>query len=99
MGEVLQLVGRPVAAGVQSQMLKQARPDVVHITTPPQGHFSLARQCVESGCHVYIEKPFTLYASEAEQLIARAERAGVKLTAGHDDQFRHAARRMREEIK
>ena len=42
-----------------SEMLRAASPDVVHITTPPQSHFSLARQCVESGSHVYLEKPFT----------------------------------------
>ena len=52
------------------EMLRATAPDVVHITTPPQSHFSVARQCLESGCHVYVEKPFTLYASEAEELIA-----------------------------
>src|SRR5438132_11915889 len=29
------------------EMLQAATPDVVHITTPPQSHFSLARQCLE----------------------------------------------------
>lgn len=77
-------------------LLEEARPDVVHITTPPQSHFALARQCLEHGCHVYIEKPFTCDTNEAEQLIQLANQRGLKLTAGHDDQFRHAARRMRE---
>jgi len=81
------------------EMLQATAPEVVHITTPPQSHFSLAKQCLESGCHVYVEKPFTLYASEAEQLIALAERQGLKLTVGHDGQFSHAARRMRGLIR
>jgi predicted dehydrogenase len=81
------------------EMLHATAPDVVHITTPPQSHFSLAKQCLESGCHVYVEKPFTLYASEAEELIALAERQGLKLTVGHDGQFSHAARRMRDLIR
>lgn len=76
-------------------MLQQARPDVVHITTPPASHFSLAKICLESGCHVYVEKPFTLYAREAEELICLAQQRGLKITAGHDDQFTHVARRMR----
>lgn len=81
------------------KMLHEARPDVVHITTTPQSHFAIAHQCLEYGCHVYVEKPFTLDATEAEALIGLAERRGLKLTAGHDDQFRHAARRMRQRIQ
>jgi predicted dehydrogenase len=78
-----------------TEMLRETKPDVVHITTPPFSHFELAKLCLESGCHVYVEKPFTLCAEEAERLIALAEARRLKITAGHDDQFRHAARRMR----
>ena len=77
-------------------LIRDTRPDVVHVTTPPQSHFSLARLCLEHGCSVYVEKPFTLYASEAEELIALAQRKGLKITAGHDDQFRHSARQLRQ---
>lgn len=77
------------------EMLREARPDVVHVTTPPQGHFSIAKQCLEHGCHVYVEKPFTLNLADAEELIHLAEARGLKLTAGHDDQFCHVARRLR----
>lgn len=76
-------------------LLDKARPDVVHITTPPQSHFPIAKQCLERGCHVYVEKPFTLNAHEAVDLISLAEAKGLKLTAGHDDQFSHVARRLR----
>src|SRR5580765_4278580 len=75
-------------------MLNEARPEVVHITTPPQSHFEIGRQCLQEGCHVYVEKPFTLNTKEAEELIGLAERKGLKITTGHDDQFRHSARRM-----
>src|SRR3989442_11579924 len=70
-----------------SEMLEAARPDVVHITTPPQSHFSLAKQCLESGSHVYLEKPFTITAGEAESLIELAEGSGLKITVGHNYQF------------
>jgi predicted dehydrogenase len=79
-------------------LIGKARPDVVHITTPPQSHFAIARQCLRQGCHVYVEKPFTLNTQEAEELIAIAERSNLKITAGHDDQFRHVAQRMRRLI-
>jgi predicted dehydrogenase len=81
------------------EMLRATAPDVVHITTPPQSHYSLAKECVESGCHAYVEKPFTLYVSEAEELIALADRKGLKLTVGHGEQFSHTARRMRGLIR
>lgn len=80
-------------------LLTDARPDVVHITTPPDSHFSLAKFCLERGCHVYVEKPFTLHAEDAEILIALANRNGLKVTAGHDHQFSHATRRMRDLVQ
>jgi predicted dehydrogenase len=79
-------------------LLENSRPHVVHITTPPQSHYDLARQCLQAGCHVYVEKPFTLVAAQAEELINLAIDSNLKLTAGHDAQFSHAARRMRHEI-
>jgi len=82
-----------------NELLEQARPDVVHITTPPQSHYDLATLCLEHGANVYVEKPFTLYAREAAALIALANKKQLKITAGHDDQFTHAARRMRELVK
>jgi predicted dehydrogenase len=82
-----------------SEMLTAARPDVVHVTTPPASHFDLARFCLERGCHVYVEKPFTLHAEETERLIALANDRSLKLTVGHDDQFSHVARRMRRVIE
>jgi predicted dehydrogenase len=82
-----------------SDLLSEARPDVVHITTPPQSHFELAKVCLNAGCHVYVEKPFTLDLTDAQCLIALAEQKGLKLTAGHDDQFTHAARRMRKLVQ
>jgi predicted dehydrogenase len=78
-----------IAAGFAdaAEMLRAARPDVVHITTPPQGHFSLAQQCLHAGAHVYLEKPFTVTAPEAEELVRLAENKKLKITAGHNLQF------------
>jgi predicted dehydrogenase len=76
-------------------LLTEAHPDIVHITTPPQSHCSLARLCLGAGCHVYVEKPFTIDQEEAQQLVRFATDRGLKITVGHDDQFSHVARRMR----
>jgi predicted dehydrogenase len=77
-------------------MLDEAKPDVVHITTPPPSHFELGKICLAGGCNLYIEKPFTLNTAEAEELISLADQKGLKLTAGHNAQFTHAMVRMRQ---
>jgi predicted dehydrogenase len=77
------------------ELLREAKPDVVHVTTPPESHFEIAKFCLERGSHVYVEKPFTVNEQEAQELLALAKSRNLKITAGHDDQFRHAARRLR----
>lgn len=79
-------------------MLSKERLDVVHITTPPQSHLSLAKQAIDAGCHVYVEKPLTLNAAEARELVAHAEKHNKKLTIGHTFQFDPPALIMRELI-
>lgn len=81
------------------KMLEAIKLDVVHITTPPQSHFELGKICLEAGCNVYIEKPFTLNTAEAEELIRLANQNKLKVTAGHNAQFTHVMVRMRELIK
>jgi len=69
------------------EMLRVVSPDVVHITTPPQSHCTLGRECLEAGSHVYLEKPFTVTASETESLIELAQHRGLKITVGHNYLF------------
>jgi predicted dehydrogenase len=85
--------------GDLTELLNDAQPDVVHITTPPEGHYDIAKLCLEHGCHVYVEKPFTLDADQARHLITLTQDKGLKLTVGHNYQFTHAALRMREAVQ
>ncbi len=80
-------------------LLHESKPDVVHITTTPQTHYSIGKLCLEAGSHVYVEKPFTITYEEAKELIQIAERNNLKLTVGHNAQFSHAANRMRALVK
>jgi len=80
------------------EMLTTARPDVVHVTTPPQSHLAVGKKCVAARSSAYIEKPFTLNTADAMELIELADRKGVKLTAGHNGQFTHAMCQMRRLI-
>lgn len=80
-------------------LLEETQPDVVHITTPPQNHLEIGLQCLESGCHIYVEKPFTLNTKEAEVLIEMANKTCLKVTVGHDAQFSEVSRRMRKLVR
>jgi len=81
------------------EMLQAASPDVVHITTPPQSHYSLAAQCLNAGSHVYVEKPFTITAGEAEALVQLAEDRCLRATVGHNYQFTLEMLDMRRLVK
>jgi predicted dehydrogenase len=96
LGERFHIEGRFDDVG---EMLHVAAPDVVHITTPPQSHHQLGRQCLEAGSHVYIEKPFTVTAAEARSLIEFAQVRGRSVTAGHNYQFTPEMMAMRRLVE
>lgn len=64
--------------------------DVVDIVTPTFAHFETAKQAIEAGKHVFIEKPITNTVAEAEELIALAEKHHVKGQVGHVERFNPA---------
>src|SRR5258708_8638469 len=44
-----------------SELISNARPDVVHVTTPPSRHFDIPNLPLASGSHPYTPTPLTLY--------------------------------------
>ena len=65
------------------ELLERIKPDVVHICTPPDTHVALARLALQHGAHVYMEKPFALTESDAEEIISLAMEKGLRVCAGH----------------
>ncbi|WP_078393813.1 Gfo/Idh/MocA family protein [Shouchella patagoniensis] len=53
-----------------SEAIKQTKADIVFIITPPVTHAPLAKQAIENGLHVVMEKPLTNTMAEAEDLLA-----------------------------
>ena len=77
------------------KLLTEVRPDLVHITTPPRSHFPIAMQCLDAGCHVLVEKPFTLNTEEAERVLQSATARDLKVCVNHNYQFTGPALRLR----
>lgn len=80
------------------EMLEREKPDVVHITTPPQSHLALATQSVDAGCHLFVEKPFAMNVDETRKILAHAQAHGKKVTIGYRTFFDPPALAMRQLI-
>jgi predicted dehydrogenase/nucleoside-diphosphate-sugar epimerase len=80
--ELAALAGTHTYPSVRA-LLADARPDVVHVCTPPAAHFDTAYAALEAGAHVYVEKPFAQTADEASRLLDLADRERRLVCAGH----------------
>jgi len=73
--------------------------DAVMISTPPRTHYDLARRTLESGKHVFVEKPLTLASRDGEELIRIADRMQRVLMVGHTFEYSPPVRKIREIIQ
>lgn len=79
-----------------AMLLRELRPDIVHVVTPPETHGELARLALEHGAHVYVEKPFALSEEVARAIIDEAGKRDLKVCAGHQVLFQHSGQHYRE---
>jgi predicted dehydrogenase len=68
------------------------RVDAVSIVTPTPWHYPIARDFLDAGAHVLVEKPMTATLEEGRRLIEAARRAGRILQVGHLERFNAAVR-------
>ena len=61
------------------KMLERKDLDAVVVATPDDRHFEPARDAMESGCHVLVEKPFTTVTAEADELLRVSKRVDKKI--------------------
>jgi len=64
--------------------------DAVSIATPTPLHYPIARDCLDHGLHVLVEKPITTTLEEARSLVETAARLGRVLQVGHLERFNAA---------
>jgi len=67
----------PQSYGDYKELLAQPDIDIVHICTPNNLHFSMAKYAMEAGKHVVCEKPLAMNSAEAEELVRIAKEKGV----------------------
>ena len=61
----------------------EARPDVIHVLTPPGAHADNAIEALRGGCHVLVEKPLATSVEECDAIAAAAAEAGKSVCVGH----------------
>jgi predicted dehydrogenase len=64
------------------EMIDGVRPDLVHVTTPPDSHAAIVGACLSKGLNVLCEKPLTPAYSEFKPLRQLAETKGLMLMEG-----------------
>lgn len=73
--------------------------DVIVIATPVDSHFNFAKKALESGKHIWVEKPFTSNSRQAEELIELAEKKNLKIFVDHTFIYTGAVRKMKELVE
>ena len=71
------LLGIPAAYGDYRELLARPEIEVVHICTPNNCHYAMAREALLAGKHVVCEKPLATTAAEAAELVDLAGRTGL----------------------
>jgi predicted dehydrogenase len=72
--------------------------DVIAVATPVSSHYEIAKSALENGKHVWIEKPMTRTAEQADDLVRISEANGLMLMVDHTFLFTGAVRTLKELI-
>lgn len=94
---------RTLYPGIQTStrlehLLEDGTLDAVAIATPVRTHAQIAKQCLEHGKHVLVEKPLADSALDCLELIQLAEKHRKVLMVGHTFEFAAAVKKAREII-
>ncbi len=88
LAEIAQATNARTATADYHDLLKIDEIDVYYISATPETlHYPMARDCLNAGKHVFLEKPIALELHEADELIAIARRNKLKFTIGYSQRF------------
>jgi predicted dehydrogenase len=90
----------PLTRAIESHELVLEDPDVhgVVIATPAESHFSLAKQVLEAGKHVFVEKPLATKVAEVDELSKCAAKRNLVVMTGHTFVYNSAVRYVKKLI-
>src|SRR5271169_7039296 len=77
-----------------AELMSSPEIDAIAVVTPVWTHYELAKAALENGKHVFVEKPFTSNAAQAEELINLAEKKNLKIMVDHTFLFTGAVKKI-----
>ena len=86
----------PAAYDSYEKLLADESLDVLYLPLPNSLHYSFAKQALEAGKHLIMEKPFTVTYAEAKELAELAESKGLLLFEAVTNQYNPNYEKVRE---
>jgi len=82
-----------------SSVLSDSGIQAVVLATPAKTHFQMAREALEAGKDVFVEKPLAMTVREGEELVTRSAQIGRILMVGHILRYHPAVCRLQQLIR
>lgn len=97
--KVQEIAGRYNTVGYTDYRELFGKVDVVSVAVPTLLHFPVAKEFLEAGVHVLVEKPITQDLEQARELFRLAEKRDVILHIGHVERFNGAVQELRKIVR
>lgn len=100
LAEMAKVTSAKTATADYRDLLKIADLDAIIVSaTPETTHYGMAKDALQAGKHVFLEKPIAVTLDEADELIALARKNGLKFTIGYSQRFNAKYAYVRKSIK
>lgn len=80
------------------KMIDENQLELVAIATESGMHAEIALYCIDSGVNIIVEKPIAMSIKDADEIIKRSEKAGVKVSACHQNRFNISVNEMKKAL-
>ncbi len=80
------------------EILDDSEVDAIILATPAKTHYKIAKDCLEKGKNILVEKPLTYSSAECEELIKIAEKHKKVLMVGHTFEYNTAVQKLKSLI-
>jgi predicted dehydrogenase len=88
----------PAGFSTVTEVLAEMKIDGAIVATPSALHHPVAKELIENGVHVMVEKPFTVLAADAHELVDLAKKNSIHLTVGYTFQHTNAAKALKRAL-
>ena len=79
-----------------AELMSSPEIDAIAVVTPVWTHYELTKAALQNGKHVFVEKPFTSNAGQAQELIDLAARKNIKIMVDHTFLFTGAVTKIKQ---